>query len=54
MASIARKIEKRIAARSGQGEVTTFARKVANGGVTRRINPESGELQDFHFTKGWR
>ena len=52
MASIARKIQKRLEAH--KPSTSTAAKQTVNGMVTRKINPATGQYQDFHYTKGWR
>lgn len=54
MSNIARKIAKTKAKKQGIVNTTTFARKAGNGAVTMRLNPVTDEMQEFHFTKGWR
>ncbi len=52
MSSLTRKIEKRKGAKPA--EPSTAVKNAVNGMVTRKIHPVTGEMQDYHYTKGWR
>lgn len=53
MASLARKIQKKLQQNKEKGP------GMGQGGtpkarIIRKVNPETGEMQDYHLTKGWR
>lgn len=55
MSSLARKIQKKLARASGKGGGPGMGQ---GGTVKARVilkeNPKTGEMQEYHLTKGWR
>ncbi len=51
MASLIRKMQKRKKLREGPGK---GAPKTPHASVVLRKNPKTGEMQEYHLTKGWK